>query len=137
MLVTCLRIEGKDFNSRRAAREIGLGRDAYFLKGELIRSGPKKGRKHRVSHLVIGLSDNDGMPEHMAEVERELDDLWFFLAKERRKSKSPLNIWVSAGMGVGGAPGFARGIRIPPDLPAKLAAMDIACEIWGYPCSDE
>ena len=137
MLMANLRIGGKDFDAKQSAKELGLGRDSYVLKGEVIKSGPKKGRKHPVSHLVIGLSDNDNMPDHVAEVEQELDDLWLFLAEQRRKAKSPLEIWLSTGFTVGGDPDFARGVRMPPALLSKLAAMEIACETWAYPCSDE
>ena len=137
MLMTCLRIEGKDFNARAAARKLGLGRESYCMKGEVIAIGPRKGRKHRVSHLVIPLCDNDDMTEHMAAIEEDLECLVDFLAEQRRKSKSPLEIYFSTGIGVGGEKAFARGVYVPVSLMAKAAAFGISFQLNAYPCSDD
>lgn len=137
MLVTCLHIEGKDLNARRLAKELGLGRDSYAMKGETIKTGPNKGRKQRMSILRFCLSKKEDMLEHMAEIERELDDFMSWIAEQRRKSKSPLTIELSIGMGVGSQKAFARCVYLPSSLMAKLAAVGISCEVWGYPSSDE
>ncbi len=137
MLISSLWLAGKNLQTKAIARKLGLGQGAYWLKGEPIAMGPKKGQLRQKSELRIDLSEKEELGEHMAEVEKKLDDLYPFLSALRDTPEAPEEIWLCTGTTVGSDSHFTRKVQISSPFLTKLGAMGISYEVNAYPCSDD
>lgn len=136
MLLTLLHISGTRLNVRRAARHFQLERDAYKVKGERIRFGPRKGKKMREGWLRLTLSQKEDAKAHFAQVEKRLDALLSDLAELRERTPGKLEIWLSTGFTVGHTLHYTRSIAVEPGLLAKMSALGISYGVSAYPCSE-